>query len=81
MAEGASFNAIKHSLKPHRLDRYMASDDPEFESKAADILGLYLYEFTPISCTCFICSRSEDFLQEILRLLHSFGIDDRAPSA
>ena len=30
-------------LKPHRLERYMASDDPEFESKAADILGLYLY--------------------------------------
>ena len=29
-------------LKPHRLERYMASDDPEFESKAADIIGLYL---------------------------------------
>ena len=29
-------------LKPHWLDRYMASDDPEFESKAADIIGLYL---------------------------------------
>ena len=30
------------SLKPHRLERYLASDDPEFESKAADIIGLYL---------------------------------------
>ena len=30
-------------LKPHRLERYMASDDPEFETKAADILGLYLH--------------------------------------
>src|SRR5258706_3804362 len=29
-------------LKPHRLERYLASDDPEFESKAADIIGLYL---------------------------------------
>lgn len=29
-------------LKPHRLERYLASDDREFESKAADILGLYL---------------------------------------
>jgi transposase len=29
-------------LKPHRLERYMASDDPQFESKAADIIGLYL---------------------------------------
>jgi hypothetical protein len=29
-------------LKPHRLDRYMASDDPRFEEKAADIIGLYM---------------------------------------
>lgn len=29
-------------LKPHRLERYMASPDPDFESKAADIIGLYL---------------------------------------
>jgi hypothetical protein len=27
-------------LKPHRLERYMASEDPDFETKAADILGL-----------------------------------------
>ena len=31
----------RHGLKPHRLERYMASNDPEFESKAADIIGLY----------------------------------------
>ena len=29
-------------LKPHRWDRYMASDDPQFEQKAADIIGLYM---------------------------------------
>jgi hypothetical protein len=29
-------------LKPHRLVRYMASNDPEFEQKAADIIGLYM---------------------------------------
>ena len=29
-------------LKPHRLDRYMASNDPRFEEKAADIIGLYM---------------------------------------
>src|SRR4051812_23500853 len=29
-------------LRPHRLESYMASNDPEFESKAADIIGLYL---------------------------------------
>jgi len=29
-------------LKPHRLERYMASNDPDFERKAAHIIGLYL---------------------------------------
>src|SRR5439155_16454706 len=29
-------------LKTHRLERYLASDDPDFEAKAADIIGLYL---------------------------------------
>ena len=29
-------------LKPHRLERYLASNDPDFERKAADIIGLYL---------------------------------------
>jgi transposase len=32
----------KHGLRPHRLQRYMASNDPDFEAKAADIIGLYL---------------------------------------
>jgi transposase len=29
-------------LQPHRFERYMLSDDPAFEEKAADVLGLYL---------------------------------------
>lgn len=29
-------------LKPHRLDRYMASNDPAFEEKTTDIIGLYM---------------------------------------
>lgn len=29
-------------VKPHRLDHYMVSNDPDFEKKAADIIGLYL---------------------------------------
>jgi hypothetical protein len=31
-----------YGLKPHRIERYMASNDPDFEKKAADIIGLYL---------------------------------------
>ena len=33
----------KHGIQPHRMARYMASDDPDFERKAADIIGLYLH--------------------------------------
>jgi transposase len=29
-------------LQPHRLEGYMLSDDPDFEQKAADVIGLYL---------------------------------------
>jgi len=32
----------KHGIKPHRLEGYLASNDPQFESKAADVIGLYL---------------------------------------
>jgi transposase len=32
----------KHGLKPHQIERYMASNDRDFEKKAADIIGLYL---------------------------------------
>lgn len=29
-------------LRPHQIERYMASDDPDFEAKAADVIGLYV---------------------------------------
>lgn len=32
----------KHGLKPHQLRGYIASNDPNFETKAADVIGLYL---------------------------------------
>jgi transposase len=32
----------KHGIKPHRLEGYLASNDPDFESKAAEVIGLYL---------------------------------------
>lgn len=32
----------KHGLKPHRLEGYLSSNDPDFEAKAADVIGLYL---------------------------------------
>lgn len=32
----------KHALQPHRLEGYVCSNDPDFETKAADVIGLYL---------------------------------------
>lgn len=32
----------RHGLQPHCLRHHVASEDPDFESKAADIIGLYL---------------------------------------
>lgn len=32
----------RHDRKPHRVDRHMVSNDPHFESKAADVIGLYV---------------------------------------
>jgi transposase len=32
----------KHGIRPHRLEGYLASNDPDFETKAADVIGLYL---------------------------------------
>jgi transposase len=32
----------KHGVRPHRLKRHMISNDPDFEVKAADVIGLYL---------------------------------------
>lgn len=29
-------------LQPHRLEHYVTSNDPDFETKAADVIGLYL---------------------------------------
>jgi len=32
----------KHGIRPHRLERHMISNGPDFETKAADVIGLYL---------------------------------------
>ncbi len=32
----------KHGVRPQRLERHMVSNDPDFETKAADVIGLYL---------------------------------------
>jgi transposase len=52
-------------LKPHRLERYMASDDPNFETKAADIIGLYL---NPPEHAAVFCVDEKTAIQALDRL-------------
>jgi transposase len=52
-------------LQPHRLERYMASNDPEFEAKAADILGLYL---EPPQHAAVFCVDEKTAIQALDRL-------------
>jgi len=52
-------------LQPHRSRSYMASDDPEFEQKAADIIGLYLKP--PVHAAVF-CVDEKRAIQALHRL-------------
>src|ERR1700737_1054691 len=52
-------------LKPHRLERYMASDDPDFELKAADVIGLYV---NPPQHAAVFCVDEKTAIQALDRL-------------
>jgi hypothetical protein len=51
--------------QPHRLERYRASNDPEFENKAADIIGLYL---EPPQHAAVFCLDEKTAIQALDRL-------------
>ena len=51
-------------LKPHRLERYRASHDPDFETQAADIIGLYL---NPPQHAAVFCVDEKSALQALDR--------------
>src|ERR1700747_2009511 len=52
-------------IQPHRLRGYMASDDPEFEEKAADIIGLFL---KPPAYAAVFCVDEKSAIQALDRL-------------
>ena len=52
-------------LRPHRLERYLASDDPEFERKAADVIGLYV---NPPQHAAVFCLDEKSGVQALDRL-------------
>lgn len=56
---------MEAALKPHRLERYLASDDPKFDSKAADILGSFL---NPPQHAAVFCIDEKTTIQALDRL-------------
>jgi transposase len=52
-------------LQPHRLERYMRSTDPDFEAKAADVIGLYL---DPPQHAAVFCVDEKTAIQALDRL-------------
>lgn len=55
----------KAGLQPHRVRSYMASDDPDFEKKAADVIGLYL---KPPANAVVFCVDEKTAIQALDRL-------------
>ena len=55
----------KAGLQPHRRRHYMASDDPDFEKKAATVLGLYLH---PPAHAAVFCVDEKTAIQALDRL-------------
>jgi transposase len=52
-------------LQPHRLERYLRSTDPDFELKAADVIGLYLQ---PPQHAAVFCVDEKTAIQALDRL-------------
>lgn len=55
----------KAGLQPHRVRRYKASNDPDFEKKAADVIGLYL---KPPANAVVFCIDEKTAIQALDRL-------------
>lgn len=52
-------------IKPHRLERYTVSNDPDFETKAADVIGLYI---NPPQHAAVFCVDEKTAIQALDRL-------------
>src|SRR5438128_5134345 len=52
-------------IQPHRLEHYQVSNDPDFETKAADIIGLYLQ---PPEHAAVFCVDEKTAIQALDRL-------------
>ena len=56
----------QYRIQPHRVGKYCASNDPDFETKAADIIGLYL---NPPQHAAVFCVDEKTAIQALDRTL------------
>src|SRR3989449_8973822 len=56
---------MQAALNPHRWDRYLARDDPDFEAKGPDSIGLYL---NPPQHAAVFCVDEKTAIQALDRL-------------
>lgn len=66
----------RHGLQPHRLDSYVASPDPDFETKATAILGLYL---NPPAHAVVLCIDEKSHIQALDRTQPVLPLRPRQP--
>jgi transposase len=69
---------VQAKLQLRRLDHYMASKDPEFETKAADIIGLYM---NPPQHAAAFCVDEKTAIQALDRLDRCCPCRPDAPSS
>lgn len=54
----------KHGIEPHRLEGYLASNVSDFETKAADVIGLYM---NPLQNAAVFCVDEKTAIQALDR--------------
>jgi hypothetical protein len=65
-----------HQLKPHLVKRFRVSEDPEFERKLEDIVGLYL---NPLENTLIVCIDEKSQVQALERTQPILPLRPRVP--
>ncbi|WDM67353.1 MULTISPECIES: helix-turn-helix domain-containing protein [Xanthomonas] len=66
----------KHGVRPHRLETHIDSNDPDFETKAADVIGMYLQ---PPAHAAVFCVDEKTAIQALNRKDRMLSLAPRRP--
>lgn len=68
----------KHNVQPRRIERHMISNDPDFEAKAADVIGL---DLNPPAHAAKFCVDEKTAIQALDRKDRMLPLSPGAPRA